>query len=691
MGRVFIDEKGRFCYEGKNLIYREELINGRLRTAALDSRGTPVFEDSDVFLENSCFSLNVNGTDLVFDYEFENQTAEKSFYVNEESGGLHAVLALSARSFGVTVKIHTLLLGGDVLCRYLEIENKNDTPVVLGKITLFGGALFSSDNQAEIGYFGLSNWGEEGDYRTETLPVGSFAIKREHYLERYRQPFCICKSGEITFVCEMAYSGGFEMKFDTRLRKDGGNFYDTEFSASLSGHAPLRVLGAKEAFITPEVAFGVVCGTPDDAIFEMHKFIRAHYAEFPKTYAVEGSVGPGGCEEDDVISHMEASAKAGAELFYIDAGWYIKKGRGTADWPGPCGDWMRTPDRYESTLHDFREKAHALGMKFGLWVDVEKLGFESDAYINKKAPRLVGYNGEDLQDGPAAAMLDIIDPKGLEWAYGQIKFVIDTYKLDYFRLDSGTFPPDAFTCVSGYRENAALRYYEIWYDLFKKLRKEYPNVIFQNCSGGGMRCDMAMTGMMSNTWISDTNSAPESFSIVNGMSMMLPAEYLVKIIHDMGAEKGGSLDFIFGAARFGSPLIPRTLLKENGNFSQADKQKTVKMLESYKKFIRPIFENCRVYHHTPVVDPAKTGERGVLELAALDKKTALLGVFTLGEVEMDKTVSKVKFKGLDKDLKYSLYCNDVFLGEKKGSELMSEFDCEIKDRLDAKCFIAKSL
>jgi hypothetical protein len=115
------------------------------------------------------------------------------------------------------------------------------------------------------------------------------------------------------------------------------------------------------------------------------------------------------------------------------------------------------------------------------------------------------------------------------------------------------------------------------------------------------------------------------------------------------------------------------------------------MLESYKKFIRPIFENCRVYHHTPVVDPAKTGERGVLELAATDKKTALLGVFTLGEVEMDKTVSKVKFKGLDKDLKYSLYCNDVFLGEKKGSELMREFDCEIKERLDAKCFIAKSL
>ncbi len=694
--KAYVSENARIFYQSGKVVYCEELFGGRIRTLGYEdvqSENFVGFKTPDGFLNNNCFALCLNGTDLVFDYEFLNGTAKNSFFVNEEKdGSLHAVLCLVAKEFNVAVKVHTLLFGGDVMQRYIEVENQSNKPVALGKTTIFGGGIFSGKNPASVGYFHLANWCDEGDYHTEKLPVGTFAFCRENYNERYRQPFCICTmpDSDKTFICQMAYSGGFEMRFDTNLRKDGG-IYDVEFSAALSGPAPLKMIDAGETFVSPEVAFGFVKGNADEAIYEMHKYARARYAEFSKTMAVEAAVGPETGKEEHINAMIKYGAKLGAEIFYIDAGWYIKKGRDTADWPGPCGDWTRTPDRYTKTLDEFREICHSLGMKFGLWLDVEKLGFESETYKKKLAPRLVGYDGKDLADGPAAAMLDITDPEGERWAYEQIKYVLDTYKLDYFRLDSGTFPPNASKMVSGHRENASLRYYEIWYNLFKKLRKEYPNVIFQNCSGGGMRCDLGMTGIMSNTWISDNHASPDSFGVLNGMSMMLPPEYLVKILYGMGAEKEGTLDFALNIARFGSPLIASFFIKENYEMDEETAAKVSAMIKSYKKYIRPMLENCRVYHHTPEVNLGNKNEWGVLEFAAEDKKTALLGVFTLGEVEKGKATKMVKFLGVDADLSYGLYCNDVFVGEKSGAELLSGFECHIPKSLDAKCFIATAL
>ena len=330
-------------------------------------------------------------------------------------------------------------------------------------------------------------------------------------------------------------------------------------------------------------------------------------------------------------------------------------------------------------------------MKFGLWLDAEKLGFESETYNKRLAPRLIGYNGEDLQDGPAAAMLDVTKEEGAKWVYEQIKYVLDTYKLDYFRLDSGTFPPAAQNKVLGSRENVSLRYYEFWYDLFKRLRQEYPHVIFQNCSGGGMRCDLGMTGIMSNTWISDNHACPDSFRVLNGMSMMLPPEYLVKIMYGMGAEKGGTLDFIFGTARFGSPLFTLWLTDKKVDFNNEKLAKAAAMLDSYKKYVRPMLKNSRVYHHTKEVNLNEDNQWGIIEFAAEDKNTAMLGVFTLGEIDKDKTIRKVKFKGLDSAENYALYCNDVFVGNRSGFELTQGFECEIKIKNDAKCFIATKI
>ncbi len=688
--KAYIDEQGRICYQSGATLYCEQLAGGRLRACGYNTGATGRPEglyNPDGFLKNSCFALTVNGTELLYDYAWANGTQDASFTVaNEADGSLHAVLSLAAAKFGIGVQVHTRLYGGDVMLRYLTLTNRTDQPMAIGQLTVFGGGLFAGGAPATVGHFIYPLPGGEGDYHTHTLPVGRYTYHRENYNERYAQPFCIANMPgcDSTFICQMAYSGGFAFSFDTDCI--GG--YHVTFEASIAGHAPLLVLRPGEEFTTPEVFFGMVKGTSDDAVYALHRAIHAHYAEFTKTGVVEASVGPGECEEEDILALMDTAKRLGGELFFIDAGWYIKKGHDTLNWPGPCGDWTRTPDRYESTLDDFRERAHSMGMRFGLWMDVEKLGWESKTYQEKLAPRLVSYTGADMQDGPCSAMLDVVDPSGLSWAYGQIKYVLDTYKLDYFRLDSGTFPPDACVEHDGYRENAGLRYYAAWYGLFKRLRREYPNVIFQNCAGGGMRCDTGMTGIMSNTWISDVNAAPHSFRIVNGMSMMLPVEYLVKLFNGMGAEAGGTLDFLIGVTRFGSPLIPTSVYDRQRDVNPMMEKKVAAYLESYKNYVRPMLHDARVYHHTPEVNVGAPGEKGILEIAAPDGACALLGVFTLGPVDPRNTRTTVHFAGLDPACRYDVYCNDVYVGQRDGWELTQGFVCDIAALYDARCYLA---
>jgi hypothetical protein len=197
-----------------------------------------------------------------------------------------------------------------------------------------------------------------------------------------------------------------------------------------------------------------------------------------------------------------------------------------------------------------------------------------------------------------------------------------------------------------------------------------------------------MTGIMSNTWISDVNAAPHSFRIVNGMSMMLPVEYLVKLFNGMGAENGGTLDFVIGVTRFGSPLIPTSVYDRHCDINPMMEKKVAAYLESYKKFVRPMLHDARVYHHTPEVSIGAPSERGVLEIASPDGKCALLGVFTLGQVDPKNTRTTVHFAGLDVAGNYDLYCNDVYIGQRGGWDLTQGFVCDIAAAYDARCYIA---
>ena len=107
-------------------------------------------------------------------------------------------------------------------------------------------------------------------------------------------------------------------------------------------------------------------------------------------------------------------------------------------------------------------------------------------------------------------MLDLTRPEVADWMERSIARVIEEEQLDFFRLDqnTGTTWSGASVERHGYLENAAWRYHDALYGVWDRIRERFPDVILENCAGGGGRTDIAMVQRFSHTDITDWQIGP---------------------------------------------------------------------------------------------------------------------------------------------------------------------------------------
>lgn len=180
--------------------------------------------------------------------------------------------------------------------------------------------------------------------------------------------------------------------------------------------------------------------------------------------------------EERIKRKIDQAADLGVEIFFIDACWYTEKGK-ESEWRYKVGDWDTDPKRFPDHLQRIINYVHEKGMLWGLWMDPERIGWDSNAYqehLDFHALNIVGKPGPE-------GWVRAADNNVLMWVEQQIRHVIETYQCDLFRLDFNVNQPDIATRTD--RGNAfeqdQLRYYENMYAMWKRLRKDYPNVIFE--------------------------------------------------------------------------------------------------------------------------------------------------------------------------------------------------------------------
>ncbi|MDE0078023.1 MAG: alpha-galactosidase [Caldilineaceae bacterium] len=649
------DPDPTISYRSGLAAYQESLSRGQLVGRGWNGSGytnpEPERFDAGSHPAPQAFWVEVDGQLLRSHWEWSD------FSQTEEENGLKAVLELRHAVRPVVVRVHTLLDGTPILTRWLEIENCSEQPAALSAAFPWSGVLqtcaYDIDEEASpysVGYFIDTHWGNEGDFDWRTLPRAGYRIDGRYRRGRHRHPFFVLRNhqGGEQFVGTLAWSGGYAFEFDVDDgdSREGSRLW---FRAGPDGPAPLRVIAPGETVTTPEMHLGVVIGDFDDSIQALHDHLRTSVIP-PQNPEHAGLVVSGIGPEQEltpelIFSEIDACADAGAEVFLIDASWYTPP---HGSWHATVGDWQVSLERFPGGLKPFRDYVHGKGMKFGLWMDGERVGPESR--IAKEHPEWLARPYGD--EGGLGGMIDLTKPEVAEWMESEIDRLIVEHELDLFRLDYnvGNIGAGAYSEQSGFVENAYWRYYEAVYGIYGRLSARHKNVIFQNCASGGARTDVGMVRYFDHTWVTDWQIAPRAFSITNGMSMALPPERVDRLA-GMGqsGQRTAELDFQFRLQLFVHPSLNWFHLKDAAPnpVQQARIRNAVRI---YKEFVRPIHATSRIYHHTPVVKGFEPRGWGVLELASRDRTRAIAGLFRLGDPAAPEYL--LRLRGIDPGRRY---------------------------------------
>ena len=649
------DPDPTITYRSGLAAYQESLSRGQLVGRSWNGSGytnpEPERFDAATHPAPQAFWVEVDGQLLRSHWEWSD------FRQSEGEDGLTAVLELRHTVRPVVIRVHTRLDGTPILTRWLEIVNCSEQPAALSAAFPWSGVLQTGEHDIDdeespysVGYFIDTHWGNEGDFDWRALPYAGYRIDGRYRRDRHRHPLFIVRnhrSGE-QFVGTLAWSGGYSFEFDLDDGDERGRSR-LWFRAGPDGPAPLRVIAPGETVATPEMHLGIVIGDFDACIHALHDHLRASVIP-PQAPEHAGLVVSGiGPEQeltpDLIFSEIDACADVGAEVFLIDASWYTPP---HGSWHATVGDWHVSLERFPEGLKPFRDYVHDKGMKFGLWMDGERVGPESK--VAKERPEwLARPYGEE---GGLRGLIDLTKPDVAEWMESEIDRLIVEHELDLFRLDYniGNIGAGGYSQQSGFIENAYWRYYEAVYGIYARLSARHRNVIFQNCASGGARTDVGMVRYFDHTWVTDWQIAPRAFSITNGMTMALPPERVDRLA-GMGqsGQRTAELDFQFRLQLFVHPSLNWFHLKD-ANPNPVQLARIRNAVQIYKDFVRPIHATSRIYHHTPVVKGFEPRGWGVLELASRDRTRAIAGLFRLSDPAEPEYL--LRLRGIDPGRRY---------------------------------------
>lgn len=659
-------ENSVFCYRSGLAVYEETLYNGVLVSSGYNAAGYPLNVLTNCpsrlnphdFHEPSSFNIEIDGQSIDHALKFVN------FETVENENKAEAILTLESEIKPVRLKIHTLLDGTQMFSRYIEIENLSKNNLNLSKLALLGGGLektqrrqltdFNDINKIySVGYFNSDQWGREGEFEWHDLAPDVLTVNCRYGRDRFRHPLIFIRNNltGVMYFSQIGWSGGCGFTVDNNIRSENGDS-TLAFKAEITARKPITVIPPESVFTSPEVHMGVIAGGLDDAINEMHSHIRKSVLCMPEASGRECLVGAGmGAEHamdvETTKTFIERFADMGAEVFIVDAGWECPPAKET-EWGAYNGVNIPNPGRYPNGIGEISDHCRACGMKFGLWVDIETFGAKSgifDEHPDWRAKNIFGIQSRNL--------IDMSRPEVAEWAESELARIITEYKLDLLRVDHNISFRDYFTvgdAGTGVCECLSVRHMNAVYKMYENLKRRFPDVIFENCAGGGGRTDLGMMKYFNHSWVSDWQKAPRSLSVTNGMTMALPPERVDRLFAGMGCHEFGSLDLQMRntmLTHMSLNVIAPAAAQQNS--IQADFVRH--SVDIYKNFIRKFLPESKIYHHTPETALLKD-DFSVLEISSSDSTKGAIGVFSLTNAK-SQSISVIP-KGINAGMTYKI-------------------------------------
>lgn len=271
-----------------------------------------------------------------------------------------------------------------------------------------------------------------------------------------------------------------------------------------------RTLKAGETFELPEILIHPLPeGEPHLAAPILHHYLLDNYfkdarPEAPVIYNAwfdqYDYINPSRLREQ-----MKIAKELGCEVLVVDAGWF---GRDNFNWWGEVGYWHeKTNSAFCGEMRAFADEVREAGMGFGLWMEPERFG-EQVPILSEHPEWFIRF--------PGFARIDLTQPAAYSYLHGEIERLIETYKLEWFKLDMN-FIMDADASGAELYD-----YYAVLYRLLDEVRTAHPETFFEGCCSGGRRFDINSLRHFDGNMLSDNINPMDELRIYTGAALRLP-------------------------------------------------------------------------------------------------------------------------------------------------------------------------
>lgn len=520
-------------------------------------------------------------------------------------------------------------------------------------------------NHSEFDFIQLSGaWARERHIVRTPLRSGGQCVESRRGASSHAQnPFMALVSHEANedvgdvYGFNLIYSGNFLANVEVDMHNNsraqiGINPFDFTWN-----------LESKQEFQTPEV---VMVYSPNGLTGMSHiyhdlyreRLARGSYRDKERPILINNWEATYFDFDNEKIKEIAKEASdLGIELFVLDDGWFGERNSDDSS----LGDWFVNENKIKCGLNSLVKDINDLGMKFGLWFEPEMISPNSNLY-REHPDWCIHIENRTRSLARKQLVLDLSRDEVCDAVIKMITDVLKSAPISYVKWDmnrnitelgSPAWPPKK-------QKELAHRYMLGLYKILENITSNFPDILFESCSGGGGRFDGGMLYYMPQTWTSDDTDAIERLKIQEGTSLLYPS---ISMGSHVSAVPNHQVNRI-------TPLSTRGIVAMAGSFgyeldvtkmTDIEKEEVKKQIELYKS-IRKVVQFGDLYR---LKSPFKSNEVSWMTLSK-DKEFAIVS-YVKQYSEVNKIPGRLKLKALDENSLYEIIETKEVFG---GDELM---------------------
>ena len=640
--------------------------NNRERCSFMDTFPTEYSGNGIGDYRESCIAVKTeNGSrtvDLKFvDYDIVNgkpgiSGLPASFAGEEEVQTL--VVHMMDGGCGIDVDlIYSVFEDEDVITRSVSVKNAGDKDIRLTKV--YSACIDMDDEDFEMLTL-HGSWARERQIERRPIAYGKQSVSslrgesshQDHPFMAWMTKGTDQTTGDV-YGMHFVYSGNFIAQIEK------SQFDSIRAVMGIHSEGFEWWLTHGETFTAPEVVLTYSHDGLGQMTRNLHDFYRCHmirsrYLHKKRPVLINNwEATYFDFDTDKLLAIAKSAAEHGIEMLVMDDGWFGHRN----DDATSLGDWFVNENKIKGGLKHLVDEVNKLGLKFGIWMEPEMISPDSELY--RKHPDWAFAVPERTATlSRNQYVLDLSRKEVRDYVYECVHNVISSANIEYVKWDMNRQLTDIGSVeFTGDRQGElAHRYVLGVYELQERLVNDFPDLLLENCSGGGARFDPGMLYYSPQIWCSDDTDAIERLSIQEGTELIYP-------LSTMGAHVSDCPNHTVGRS---TPFMTRAHVALAGTFgyelditkiSEEERAMIPEQVSMYHKYNDLVREGD--YYRV-----ASYGENGLYDcwmVVAKDKSEALVTyVQVLGRPNMHSR--KIKLLGLYAAADYRLDGTDEVYG-----------------------------